>query len=683
MSSDQFPSLYCLCLKIAVVDCANSCKFCKKEFRLLPDNVLFDFYNKMCLEKRLCLLGLEFSNLDVFKRMLRIKHKRRELLKMFQILTVHCSNVTELVSNYLKYINFDEPSVEMIDFGLRLGGFFKEGGWYLSSIQILKAVEDLCKKMECSVPLLLKLLDCYYKRIYVECYYCITNAEETMNSMLLVLKQLEQQNAVPNLSGVYANFATMYFLKSEYEQAYNWSQKALRLLNEDLPKRIIIDVLSQASKSCVVKRHFAQAELLIKQAMSLASQAYVIDKHPRYSDTLMDYGFFLLNSDFIQESVKVYERALSIRKEVFEKYNILVAIGHEDLAYAQYVNEYSSGQFYSPRIIIDVLSQASKSCVVKRHFAQAELLIKQAMSLASQAYVIDKHPRYSDTLMDYGFFLLNSDFIQESVKVYERALSIRKEVFEKYNILVAIGHEDLAYAQYVNEYSSGQFYSPRENAERAMRIMEKLLPRDHLLLASAKRVKALILEEIALDMREASSHQAQTDYLKESESLHQAALEISRRSFGERNVQTAKHYGNLGRLYQTMTQYKEAEQMHLKAISIKEELLGPNDYEVGLSVGHLASLYNYHMKRYHDAEKLYLRSIDISLRLFGDAYSGLEYDYRGIIHVYTELDDFDNMAIYSIKMREWRERRETQKTFKYPDKPENLTIVISKFFDLC
>lgn len=119
----------------------------------------------MCLEKRLCLLGLEFSNLDVFKRMLRIKHKRRELLKMFQILTVHCSNVTELVSNYLKYINFDEPSVEMIDFGLRLGGFFKEGGWYLSSIQILKAVEDLCKKMECSVPLLLKLLDCYYKYV--------------------------------------------------------------------------------------------------------------------------------------------------------------------------------------------------------------------------------------------------------------------------------------------------------------------------------------------------------------------------------------------------------------------------------------------------------------------------------------------------------------------------------------
>lgn len=52
--------------------------------------------------------------------------------------------------------------------------------------------------------------------------------------------------------------------------------------------------------------------------------------------------------------------------------------------------------------------------------------------------------------------------------------------------------------------------------------------------------------------------------------------------------------------------------MHLKAISIKEELLGMEDYEVGLSIGHLASLYNFHMNRYRDAEKLYYRSIEIS-----------------------------------------------------------------------
>merc|ERR1711962_1032711 len=82
------------------------------------------------------------------------------------------------------------------------------------------------------------------------------------------------------------------------------------------------------------------------------------------------------------------------------------------------------------------------------------------------------------------------------------------------------------------------------------------------------------------------------------EELHIFALELAIHSFGEKNVQTAKHYGNLGRLYQTMQRYDEAEKMHLKAIEIKESLLGFDDYEVALSVGHLASLYNYDMEQY-------------------------------------------------------------------------------------
>ncbi|KAJ8935250.1 hypothetical protein NQ314_012925 [Rhamnusium bicolor] len=89
------------------------------------------------------------------------------------------------------------------------------------------------------------------------------------------------------------------------------------------------------------------------------------------------------------------------------------------------------------------------------------LLIRQAVNLSSNLYILDNHPHFSDTLLDYGFYLLNFDSIQESVKVYEKALNIRKEVFEKNNIHVALGHEDLAYALYVNEYSSGRFYNAR------------------------------------------------------------------------------------------------------------------------------------------------------------------------------------------------------------------------------
>lgn len=41
-------------------------------------------------------------------------------------------------------------------------------------------------------------------------------------------------------------------------------------------------------------------------------------------------------------------------------------------------------------------------------------------------------------------------------------------------------------------------------------------------------------------------------YLEEAHSLHKEALAMAMRAFGEMNVQTAKHYGNLGRLFQSM-----------------------------------------------------------------------------------------------------------------------------------
>jgi len=173
-------------------------------------------------------------------------------------------------------------------------------------------------------------------------------------------------------------------------------------------------------------------------------------------------------------------------------------------------------------------------------------------------------------------------------------------------------HEDLAYALYVYEYSRGNFNTACIYVEKAIDIMMKLAPSNNLMLASAKRVKALILEEIALDHMVPPDTTDYKGLLKESEDLHRSALNLSLEAFGEVNVQTAKHYGNLGRLYQSMMRYNDAEDMHQRAIKIKRDLLGEYDYEVGLSIGHLASLYNYHMKKYRQAEELYLKSIDIS-----------------------------------------------------------------------
>jgi len=74
-------------------------------------------------------------------------------------------------------------------------------------------------------------------------------------------------------------------------------------------------------------------------------------KHQRYSDALLDYGFFLLNIDCICQAVKVYQMALDIRVAIFGGNNLHVAIAHEDLAYCAYVHEYSSGKFHDARFV--------------------------------------------------------------------------------------------------------------------------------------------------------------------------------------------------------------------------------------------------------------------------------------------------------------------------------------------
>ncbi|EFN75236.1 amyloid protein-binding protein 2 [Harpegnathos saltator] len=545
----------------------------------LPENVLFDIYYQLYREKRLCLLGVELSDLETFSKILKVTNRRIHLLQTFQALMDHGTKVgKELAINYdvccFRVRENPAEQDKMINLGLRLGGFLSDAGWYVESEQVLSTCRNLCIAYNQTPQNWCRTLDCCHKLLHAQAAYCaFRGAAKTHELAVEMIEQLKNVGYYDsNHAALFAEFSVLFFIRSEYDQAYRWSIEALQYLNPSLPARVIIDVLRQAAKSCVVKREFQKAGLLIREAVYLA-------------------------------------------KEVFDT----------------------------------------------------------------------DHPKYSDVLIDYGFYLLNYDSIINSVSVYKTALDIRKAIFGKTNLHVALAHEDLAYALYVYEYSSGKFDEASDHAGLAIDIIEKLLPANHLMLASAKRVKALILEEIAID--NASTPLSEQSLLLKSECLHLSALQLAKTAFGEKNVQTAKHYGNLGRLYQSMRKFQEAEAMHLKAISIKEELLGPEDYEVGLSIGHLASLYNFHMNRYRDAEKLYYRSIAISLKLFGKSYSGLEYDYRGLLHVYSKLDDFEKILEYTDTLTHWKELRDKHALSEDPPidlqkRPQPISAILTLFFSM-
>lgn len=45
------------------------------------------------------------------------------------------------------------------------------------------------------------------------------------------------------------------------------------------------------------------------------------------------------------------------------------------------------------------------------------------------------------------------------------------------------------------------------------------------------------------------------------------------------------------------------------------------------------------------------------MKLFSEAYSGLEYDYRGLIHVYERLSDDEQYLKYTHKLHRWNDLR--------------------------
>ncbi|XP_063383689.1 amyloid protein-binding protein 2 [Cydia fagiglandana] len=594
--------LYELCLT-SLVNYLQKSKCERNDLRSLPDSILMDVYYKMLQEKRLCILGAELSELDIFERLLRFGGTQLRLLQCFQAVIEHGSKLSaELATGYLSRCDANARSEEcLIQLGLRLGGFLNEAGWYADAQRVLLRCRALCRAQPPSAHYTRLTLECCHRLLNTQSAYCCFPAAAETYALALDLLSLTDdaptQTARPDtprhvseecsrrldtcdilsqvpgltdphepasewalsalLARLFKEFSALFFVRCDYSAAHAWAMRALRLLRPDTPAKITIEVLRACGKACVVKRRFGQAGLLVRQAVALARQAFGAT-----------------------------------------------------------------------------------------------------------------HPRYAAALLDYGFYLLNIDSIPHSVAVYEEALATLRRVFGRSSLHVATAQEDLAYALYVLEYSSGRFYKARDHAERAIRIIETLVPTDHLLLASAKRVKALILEEIALDTpapHQEMRGQNEPSLLEESEALHKAALQLSMMAFGEKNVQTAKHYGNLGRLYQSMHKFQDAETMHLKAIAIKEELLGAEDYEVGLSIGHLASLYNYHMQQHRAAEALYLRSIAISLKLFGSRYSGLEYDYRGLVHVFTQLKRHDRANHYSELLQDWHDLREQSKTEQQPD----------------
>lgn len=78
----------------------------------------------------------------------------------------------------------------------------------------------------------------------------------------------------------------------------------------------------------------------------------------------------------------------------------------------------------------------------------------------------------------------------------------------------------------------------------------------------------------------------------------------------------------------------------------------------------------------------------VGKKLFGEGYSGLEYDYRGLIRVYNKLGDYAKINEYNAIYHRWKHLRDCSEAkqgaavLRPNQKPLPLEDVLRQFFDM-
>lgn len=240
----------------------------------LPENILFDIfyqvYNDRSTPQSSATLSSELRTFNLFSKLLKVGNRRGNL---HQIIQFSAATSTSFLSSLVQ--DFGEFSKDVaaakcqkgLEAGVNFGGFLMEAGRFLEAINTFRICLSTVDSQ--NLP--------GFWREEIQCRllnslsnYCMfTEAETVFNALNNTVKS-NPNLPKPLVCRIFNQFSVYSFLCSSYNESFEWSLQALKLLDvKELKTKVVIDVLRQGSKACIVKREFVRAEMLIKQAVSM------------------------------------------------------------------------------------------------------------------------------------------------------------------------------------------------------------------------------------------------------------------------------------------------------------------------------------------------------------------------------------------------------------------------------
>jgi len=173
-------------------------------------------------------------------------------------------------------------------------------------------------------------------------------------------------------------------------------------------------------------------------------------------------------------------------------------------------------------------------------------------------------------------------------------------------------------------FAVGKYAEAATAGERALAMMEKLLPPDHPDIGTAlSNLSAVLWAQGAFER---------------AESLARRALAIREKALGPEHREVANSLNNLGQLYESMGAYGRAEPLFRRALAIREKVLGPRHPEVGNTLNNLAALY-VSTGDYARAEPLQKRALEIYEAAYGPNHARVATALNNLALVYKKMGE--------------------------------------------
>jgi CHAT domain-containing protein/tetratricopeptide (TPR) repeat protein len=238
--------------------------------------------------------------------------------------------------------------------------------------------------------------------------------------------------------------------------------------------------------------------------------------------------------------------------------------------------------------------------------------------------IFQLHRRWQN-LMKEASKLYEQGEIRSAIPIFERALTIAREIFPAPNKDLAASLNNLAGLYKLQ----GRWADAEPLYDEALNICRKLFGK------TANNDLATSLNNLA------GLYKLQGRWA-DAEPLYDEALNICRKLFGKTaNNDLATILNNLARFYESQGRLTDAEDLYNEALKIYRKLFGDtvNNY-LAASLNNLAQLYE-SQGRWTDAEDLYDEALKIRRKLFGDAANNdLSTSLNNLAQLYISTDRY-------------------------------------------